>query len=168
MALCINQSGTWRNITTLCVNQSGTWKKVVLGCINESNTWRKYRDARITREGCSFGGGRAVSVSSGVVWVVAPSSSQVTRTYPSINDAVIRAQQVSGCAGWFIPGPSELQSYGGNLTSASYWDAYTPGHYWSSSSLGWGGISIVIPNGAWYGRDSICNFSVRAFRCVTY
>jgi len=25
MSLCVNQSGTWRNITTLCINDSGTW-----------------------------------------------------------------------------------------------------------------------------------------------
>lgn len=42
MAICVNQSGTWRTITTQCVNQAGTWRKVVTGCINQASTWRKY------------------------------------------------------------------------------------------------------------------------------
>lgn len=42
MPLCINQSGTWRNISTQCVNQSGTWRKVLTGCINQSGTWRSF------------------------------------------------------------------------------------------------------------------------------
>lgn len=42
MSLCINQSGTWRNITTQCVNQSGTWRRVATGCINQAGTWRCY------------------------------------------------------------------------------------------------------------------------------
>lgn len=40
MALRVNQSGTWRNITTQCVNQSSTWRGVVDGCANQSGTWR--------------------------------------------------------------------------------------------------------------------------------
>lgn len=40
MALRVNQSGTWRNITTQCVNQSSTWRGVVDGCVNQSGTWR--------------------------------------------------------------------------------------------------------------------------------
>jgi hypothetical protein len=40
MALCVNQSGTWRNITTQCVNQSSTWRKVLDSCVNQSGTWR--------------------------------------------------------------------------------------------------------------------------------
>jgi len=42
MALCINQSGTWRNITTQCVNQSGTWRKVTDGYVNQSGIWRYF------------------------------------------------------------------------------------------------------------------------------
>jgi hypothetical protein len=42
MAICINQSGTWRNITVKCVNQAGTWRNVLTGCINQAGTWRRY------------------------------------------------------------------------------------------------------------------------------
>ena len=40
MALRINQSGTYRNTTSLCVNQSGTYRTIVDGCINQSGTYR--------------------------------------------------------------------------------------------------------------------------------
>jgi len=40
MALCINQSGTYRNARTLCVNQSGTYRNIKCGCINQAATYR--------------------------------------------------------------------------------------------------------------------------------
>lgn len=182
MTLCVNDSGTWRSITSLCVNDSGTWRNTITGCINESGTWRKFGGpgAQPTSLGCSYEGGYAICLSPtqsnnisgvGVVWIVAPNTSEVSRTWYIRNDAVTTAQSVSGCTGWFIPTILQLQNPG--YACRTYWDSYNCTVYWSSSEVG--------GSRAW--RMSMCNgsaisgfptnskgntYCVRAFRCVTY
>jgi hypothetical protein len=323
MALCINQSGTWRVITTQCINDSGTWRKVVTGCINESGVWRRYGFAIIPTvtltaspatiaqgssstltwsstnatsvtssnfgattvtgstsvspsftsfytitvqsstgdpatsgttvtvvqpptitlsaspssilQGSSstltwssanatavttsnFGAG-AVSGSTSVspsatttytitvrnicnvtatanstvtvntlataplgssacggflvrrfasyAWIVSPYSSEVSRNWYDRNDANTRAQQVSGCTGWFVPDTSFLAC---SLCSKNYWDNYSTTRYWSNTE--------GSANGAQYGNSTFQTFygtinksqiyCVRAFRCVAY
>lgn len=173
MALCINQSGTWRNIITQCVNQSGTWRNVLTGCINQSGTWRcfGFRPAL----GSAYGGGFLICQSAGVYWIVAPSTSEVSRTWNCINDAVTTAQQVSGCTGWYVPNCGQLKNPG--YTCRTYWNSYSPTFYWSSSphispNYSWAvsmstGIACGTFGGGPYGRVGN-TFCVRAFRCVTY
>jgi hypothetical protein len=48
MALCINQTGTYRRTTSLRVNQSGTYRTIVNGCINQSGTYRCFGMTRAT------------------------------------------------------------------------------------------------------------------------
>jgi hypothetical protein len=163
MALCINQSGTWRNITTKCVKQSGTWRNVVTGCINQSGTWRRFLPAL----GDFYGGGYLICEASSVRWVVAPSSAEVTRTWYSRNDANTRAQQVSGCTGWFVPTCGQLQNPG--YTCITYWDSYCFNQYWSSTQCSsFGAWAVYVSAGfssVWLKTASHC---VRAFRCVSY
>lgn len=170
MALCINQSGTWRNITTLCVNQSGTWRKTLLGCINQSGTWRGFI---VPSLGSAFGGGYLICQSAGIRWVVAPASSEVVSDWPSRNAAVTNAQQVSGCTGWFIPNRFQLQNPG--YVCRGYWDSYStdPNVYWSSDVA----TPVFWPRAYWVKvGDNGCIQAVgqhytaaaRAFRCVTY
>ena len=169
MTLCINQSGTWRNITTLCVNQSGTWRNTNIGCINDSGTWRKFLSALVTRVslGTSVEGGTLICRASNVAWIVAPNTSEVSRTWYCRNDANTTAQSVSGCTGWFVPTCGQLQNPG--YTCRTYWDSCSCQYYWSSSA---GGSSctwlVCVTHGAanFLTKDRVV--CVRAFRCVTY
>ena len=165
MALCVNQSGTWREITTNCVNVSGTWRNIEIGCINQSGTWRKFGfDPEL---GDAYGGGYLICQSGGVRWVVAPSSSQVSRTWFSRNDAITTAQSVSGCTGWFVPTCGQIQNPG--FFCRTYWDSYSNASYWSisevSSYIAW---HVSLNNGAAGSSYKTTSFCVRAFRCVTY
>jgi hypothetical protein len=83
MALCINESGTYRNIgfNKLCVNQSGTYRTIVTGCINESGTYRKFGfDPAL---GDSYEGGFLICKQGGspLRWIVSPRSAEVSRNW---------------------------------------------------------------------------------------
>ena len=169
MALCVNQSGTWRYITTQCVNQSGTWRDISLGCINNSGTWRRFLPARVDHVslGTAIEGGRLICRSSNVAWIVAPSSAEVSRTSYNSGEAPTRAQQVSGCTGWFLPTIGQLQNPG--YTCRTYWDSYSSTVYWSGT--GYNDFTAWVVNFADgssgpSGKGSV--HCIRAFRCVTY
>lgn len=168
MALCINQSGTWRNITTQCVNESGVWRNINIGCIRESGTWRLFLPPPISRVplGTDIEGGKLICRQSNVAWIVAPINSEVSRCFGLINDAVTCAQQVTGCTGWFVPNINQLQNPG--YTCRSYWD-YSLSTYWSTSTSGLTRFALTFTgDGTSWGTRSGCTFCVRAFRCVTY
>ena len=247
MPLCINQSGTWRNISTQCVNQSGTWRKVLTGCINQSGTWRSFgftppptvsisvSPTSVVRSGAegntstlswsstnatsvtsttnfstallsgsqtvgpsatttygitvsnaagsasgsatltvtaptlgsNFGGGRLICRAGSVNWIVALGSTEVLRTWYTRTDANTRAQQVSGCTGWFVPSCAQLGNPG--RACNIYWDTYSGSCYWSSTEFNASRAFIVrISSGGAinYGKNRYCY--VRSFRCVTY
>jgi len=168
MALCVNQSGTWRNITTLCVNQSGTWRNISAGCINGSGTWRRF-GFQPTTLGASFGGGYAICMSSNVVWIVSPQSAEVSRNWHSRDDASTRAQEVSGCTGWFVPTFFQFQNPG--QSCKSFWGpspCYSIAIYWVNHSLDSNFAKFSYMIGGSGGARKTCTYCVRAFRCVTY
>jgi hypothetical protein len=118
--------------------------------------------------GDTIEGGELICKSVGTAWILAPSSSQVGRTWYCRNDAVTTAQQVSGCTGWFVPSCSQLQNPG--YLCRQYWDSYASTCYWSSteynSSLAW---RVDFTDGVeWVNPDKTGTLCVRAFRCVTY
>jgi hypothetical protein len=121
----------------------------------------------------AYEGGFLICSASNVAWIVAPSSSQVSRSWFARNDANTTAQQVSGCTGWFVPTITQLQNPG--YTCRKFWDAFASGgvfRYWSSSefnsiqawSLTNGGVACNFNHNS----KNACHFGVRAFRCVTY
>jgi hypothetical protein len=116
--------------------------------------------------GSSFEGGRVICKSSGTIWIAALSSSQVTRTWDQQNDSNIRAQQVSGCTGWFVPTVSQLQNPG--FTCRVYWDSYTGTRYWSSSPGPSGGCGVYMSSGGTFTLGTSFSTFIRSFRCVTY
>jgi hypothetical protein len=170
MALCINQAGTYRNITTLCINQSGAYRNILTGCINQAGTYRLF--GFIPELGASFGGGFLICKASPLRWVVSPISAEVSRSWFLRNDANTRAQQVSGCTGWFVPTCGQLQNPG--YCCRSFWGpspCYSSAPYWSSSCYyfipGYG-CYVRFTHGAVFRRHGAAAFCVRAFRCVTY
>jgi hypothetical protein len=121
--------------------------------------------------GCAYEGGFLICCASPTRWVVAPDTSQVSRNWDLRNDANTRAQQVSGCTGWFVPTVTQLQNPG--YTCRTFWDSFSSTDYWSStensSNYAWRvsmvtGDALISPGGRYKSAPNC----VRAFRCVTY
>ena len=171
MTLCVNNSGTYRNITTLCINDSGTYRNTITLCINDSGTYRKILPLQPGALCSSFGGGFLIcKPGSSPAWVVSPYSAEVTRSWYLRNEAATKAQQVSGVSGWFIPTKSQLQNPG--YCCRDFWGpspCYTPCKYWTETE--WNTphgctINFTFSQPAFDDKNSPC--CVRAFRCVTY
>jgi hypothetical protein len=117
--------------------------------------------------GDPYEGGYLICQASSVQWIVAPSSAEVSRDWYSRNDANIRAQQVSGCTGWFVPTCGQLQNPG--YTCRTYWDSYsTSTSYWSSTETNSGNAWLVFLTGGATINLKANTRCVRAFRCVSY
>jgi hypothetical protein len=115
-------------------------------------------------------GGFLICKAGGTQWIVAPSASQVSRSWYNRCDANIRAQQVSGFSGWFVPTCLQLQNPG--FICRVYWDAYCcAANYWSNSDSSAGCATPVYFNQGNFagsqGYKSIVH-CVRSFRCVSY
>lgn len=117
--------------------------------------------------GDPYEGGYLICQSGGTRWVVAPSSAEVSRNWYSRGDSVARAQQVSGCSGWFVPSDGTYQNPG--YICRTYWDSYSSTTYWSSGEHNEDfGRFVDFTNGTvcfWDKQGSRC---VRAFRTVSY
>ena len=119
--------------------------------------------------GDTFGGGQVFRKASGVVWIVAPASTERSYTWASRNSVLTVAQTATGVTGWFVPTCSQLQSAYGCRAN---WDSYSLNSYWSSTSLN--GTYAYCVGFCGFGSGTTgavsMNFSrcVRAFRCVTY
>ena len=121
--------------------------------------------------GSSYEGGFLICCSSPTRWVVSPRSAEVSRTWYLRNDANTRAQQVSGCTGWFVPTVGQLQNPG--YCCRSFWGpspCFSAHVYFSSTETNAERAGRVrfnagdaFPDG--FKSNSYC---VRAFRCVTY
>ena len=113
-------------------------------------------------------GGRIICKSLGIAWIVAPSSSQVSRTWYLRNDAVTTATACTTSTTWFIPTCAQLLNPG--FSCRTYWDSYSSTVYWSStennSSLAW--LVGLCPGGGSTSYGKTLTYCVRAFRCVTY
>ena len=106
---------------------------------------------------------------AGVLCVVSPFSSEVSRTWYCRDDAVTRAQALTGCTTWFVPTVSQLQNPG--YCCRTLWDSFSATGYWSSQEGG-------ATNACWvdFSTSSASSFNgfkgstkcARAFRCVTY
>jgi hypothetical protein len=117
--------------------------------------------------GDPYEGGFLICQSSSVRWIVAPSSSEVSRNWYSRAHANTRAQQVSGCTGWFIPSCVQLKNPG--YTCRTFWNAFTATRYWSATAANQNAaIAICFSNGSGNVRLNPQINCVRAFRCVTY
>jgi hypothetical protein len=117
--------------------------------------------------GDAYEGGFLICCSGSVYWIVAPNTSEVSRTWYLRNDANTRAQQVSGCTGWFVPTRPQLQNPG--YTCRTFWDSFSSTGYWSSTEgTATAACIVCFTNGLAICRDKASTYCVRAFRCVTY
>jgi hypothetical protein len=138
--------------------------------------------------GEAYEGGFLICQAGGTRWVVSPLSAEVSRSWHSRGDSNTRAQQVSGCTGWFVPTCNQIQNPG--YVCRTNWDGYASNYptppagasgswYWSDSQLD---IRPDNPSWAWLINMSngTMNFDVggtnnknltlcvRSFRCVSY
>jgi hypothetical protein len=116
--------------------------------------------------GGSFGGGTLIRCSGGILWVVAPSSSEVSRTWYARGNANTRAQQVSGCTGWFVPTSAQLQNPG--YACRAFWDNKSAS-YWSDTAVNANfARRLCFATNVLGTNSKFATFCVRSFRCVSY
>jgi len=120
--------------------------------------------------GDSYEGGFLICKASPLRWVVSPYSAEVSRNWYNRNDANTRAQQVSGCTGWFVPTRTQLQNPG--YCCRSFWGpspCYSSTRYWSSTEhIAHFACTVCFNTGNAGTTGKHLSFCVRAFRCVTY
>jgi len=125
--------------------------------------------------GDAFGGGYLICASGGTRWVVSPSSATVIRNWYIRSDSNTRAQEVSGCTGWFVPSSGQLQNPG--FVCRTYWDSVSSSdayRHWSNTqapnpdSAGFRGVNISMSSNCCGYNDKASNFPIRSFRTVSY
>lgn len=117
--------------------------------------------------GESYEGGFLICKASPVRWVVSPYSAEVSRSWYSTSDANTRAQQVSGCTGWFVPSIGQLSNPG--YACRSFWGSFSSTFYWSTTQCNSAdGCRINFSCGSANADNKSIYFCVRSFRCVTY
>ncbi len=112
-------------------------------------------------------GGYLICCSSNNYWIVAPASTEVSRTWYNRNDAVTTANNNAACGDWFIPTSIQLCNPG--YFCKTYWDSYSSACYWSSTFYGNSKADVLSFSNATADVDfQNYTYCVRAFRCVTY
>jgi hypothetical protein len=120
--------------------------------------------------GSSYEGGTLICCASPIRWVVSPCAAQVSRDWYSRGDANTRAQQVSGCTGWFVPSNGQYQNPG--HTCRTFWSPPNARHWSNTQQHALEAFTSNPFNNANYlnatnDRKPTVRV-VRSFRCVTY
>ena len=130
----------------------------------------KYFGQRCPLGACipQLNGSTIICKNGGIAWLVAPISTEVSRTWYCRDDAVTRAIAVTTLTtGWFVPCISYLQNPG--YLCRSFWDSYSSTYYWSSTEYNsFNACGMFFNNGTAHYSDKLYALCVRAFRCVTY
>jgi len=158
------------NLTNVfVVIDAGAFTNINIGTDNAIINTYSFTTDPVPPLGDPYGGGFLICCASSNYWIVSPSSSEVSRNWYSRDDANTRAQQVSGCTGWFVPSCGQLQNPG--YTCRDFWDLYSSAIYWSSTELNsgvaWNVCMVTGDDTSSYNPKSVTS-CVRAFRCVTY
>ena len=117
-------------------------------------------------------GGYLICCSSSNLWIIAPYSTQVTREWYDVNDAVTSANSSISCGDWFVPTCAQMKNPGWQCRT--YWDSYDTAfdqhYYWSNTQVnGSDAYTITFSNGSTFqGWKPSSNYKARAFRCVSY
>jgi methionine-rich copper-binding protein CopC len=138
------------------------------------NTYNFTTESDVPPLGQSYGGGYLICCSGGNLWVVAPSSTEVSRDWYSRNNAVSCANSNAACGDWFIPSCSQLKNPG--YQCRTHWDTFGNSKwYWSNTQHSGVHSSYLActqffnPSTTHYMADNKQTINrVRAFRCVSY
>ena len=141
----------------------------------EINTYNFTTRANFPFLGASGCGGVVICLQSSNMYLIAPCTTQVCRSWYCRNDAVTLANSNAACGDWYVPTCSQLQNPG--FVCRTYWDyvkenCYTHlDKYWSntqapSTAEAYGVYFNPAPYVGQAGKPSTGN--VRAFRTTTY
>ena len=162
--------------------ETDTYIVVAAGCFLNSdedaasgnaiiNTYNFTTESDVPPLGGAYEGGYLICCSGGNLWIVAPQSTQVARSWYNRNDAVTTANANAACGNWFVPSCAQMKNPGG--VCKTYWDSYSNhvfDRYWTNTAH----------HSTYYAHEfcfnSCCasiaarssNNHVRAFRCVSY
>ena len=133
------------------------------------NTYNFTTESDVPPLGQSYGGGTLICCKSeeSNLWIVAPDSTQVKRTWAQRSDAVTTANANAACGDWFIPSIYQLQCPG--FLQRQYWNVPTQ-LTWSDTQAqpSHRGYALTGNNGTIDNDNKNRSNCVRAFRCVTY
>ena len=133
----------------------------------EINTYNFTTESDIPQLGDSCFGGFLICCASNNYWIVAPSSTEVSRDWHNRNDAITTANANAACGDWFIPSCAQIQNPG--YVCKTYWDSYSPRYY--SNSLDGNGNGTYTMNFTLGHTTNVTKngiYCIRAFRCVSY
>ena len=119
-------------------------------------------------------GGYLICCSGGNLWIAAPFSTQVCRTWYQRDHAVTTANANAACGGWFIPSCGQLKNPG--YVCRNYYQCPTS---WAWSNTQWNdapyegqrfccAYGLFFPGHISNNNEKTNQFQVRAFRCVSY
>ncbi len=116
-------------------------------------------------------GGILICCSGGNLWILAPYSTQVQRTWHDRSDAITTANSNAACGNWFVPTCAQLKNPG--FQCRTYWDncSNNYGWFWSNteSNPGQAIVNQMYEHNNYATALSKSNpRNARAFRCVSY
>ena len=121
----------------------------------------------LTSPGTAYAGGTSICRSGGVIWIVAPASTEVSRDWYNRADAATTAEANAACGDWFVPTRPQLLNPG--YACRNRWDQYSLTGYWGSENDGANQASTIrFDTGGTGGCHKTLIACARAFRCVTY
>ena len=131
------------------------------------NTYNFTTETDVPPLGGAYEGGYLICCSSSNLWIVAASSTEVSRTWYNRNDAVTTANNNAACGDWFIPLSPQL--YNPGYTCRTHWDSYSSDCYWSNTNYSNTKADVLSYANATADVDfKNYDYCVRAFRCVSY
>ena len=135
--------------------------------LNTTGTGTYSFTTRDVNLGDAYEGGFLMCKASPIRWIVAPNAAIVSTDWYSTGNAVTCAETISGCTGWFVPSPAQLQNPG--FVCRIYWESTPGGDYWTNTqNNGFYGCRAFMSSGGTGALDKSCVLQAVAFRCVTY
>jgi hypothetical protein len=122
-----------------------------------------------TTLGQSYCGGRIICQTSNTRYIMAPSSSEVVRNWNNRNNAVTRAQAVTGVSGWFVPSKGLMQNPA--FKCRSRWDSYINNYYWTNTQAPNTSFACRIDfsqNGLVNCAQKTASYRIRAMKTETF
>jgi len=122
-----------------------------------------------TTLGQTYCGGRIICQTSNTRYIMAPSSSEVVRNWNSRNNAVTRAQAVTGVSGWFVPSKGLMQNPA--FKCRSRWDSYINNYYWTNTQAPNTSFACRIDfsqNGLVNCAQKTASYRIRAMKTETF
>jgi len=162
--------------------EEDTYVVVDAGCFRNSdgdvasgnaiiNTYNFTTESDVPPLGGSYEGGLLICCSGGNLWIVAPSSVEVKRSWWQRAHAATSANANAACGDWFVPTLQMMQNPG--FQCRTHWDSITyPEWYWGNNTdyghHGVGAKSIYMTTGGLAGDNKNTSYWIRSFRCVSY